>query len=233
MCKTNNDSGQDNQNWLQLWRDQEQGSFHQSCVNPLLIRFWSELDLKKCHRVLVPLCGKSQDILWLASQGHEVIGIEISPIAVEDFFIENGLKAKKRRIGNFIRWRADSISIWCGDFFSLTPDLIGRIDGIFDHTALTALAPAVRGKYIEQLLSLTSGDSNILLLTVEDFAKSSRQASDPIDQELNNLCKGKYNVDLLHSEAMQQNSLHNGVAMESHAKVYKLSRWSTSQLERK
>ena len=45
--------------------------------------------------VLVPLCGKSRDLLWLAQHDFRVTGIEISPIAVEGFFRENGLEAER------------------------------------------------------------------------------------------------------------------------------------------
>lgn len=76
---------QDNHLWLDFWRD-ERSDFHQIAVNPLLNKFWPSLKLAHGSRVFVPLCGKSLDMLWLAQQGHEVIGVELSSIAVEDFF---------------------------------------------------------------------------------------------------------------------------------------------------
>ena len=39
----------------------------------------------------MPLCGKSLDLLWLAAQGHRVLGVEISPLAVDAFFAEQDL----------------------------------------------------------------------------------------------------------------------------------------------
>ena len=39
--------------------------------------------------ILVTMCGKSVDLLWLCSRGHSVTGVELSPIAVEQFFKEN------------------------------------------------------------------------------------------------------------------------------------------------
>ena len=32
--------------------------------------------------ILVPMCGRSLDLLWLCSRGHSVTGVEISSIAV-------------------------------------------------------------------------------------------------------------------------------------------------------
>jgi len=215
------DPCQDNQLWLQLWRDQQQGGFHQLAVNPLLPRFWDKLDLKRSHRVLVPLCGKSLDMLWLVEQGHEVIGIELSPIAVEAFFKESQLNVKKQRIGNFVRWRARGISIWCGDFFALSSKQLGRIDAVFDRAALTALPAEIRSAYIDKLMELTQQAASILLLTVEDIAENSVQASLPVDQELDGLCEGNYSIELLHSEVVASCEQDND-ELVSHARVYQL-----------
>ncbi len=72
-------------------------------------RFWSCLELTQGSRVFVPLCGKSQDMLWLAQQGHEVIGVELSPVAVAGLFRENGLQPALQRMGRISRsWRVAS-----------------------------------------------------------------------------------------------------------------------------
>ena len=57
--------------WQQCWRDRHI-DFHQTTPNPLLMRFWPTLAAGA--RVLVPLCGKSLDMSWLAANGHEVLG---------------------------------------------------------------------------------------------------------------------------------------------------------------
>lgn len=140
-------TSRDNLLWLQCWRDQ-QTDFNQKSVNPLLIRFWPGLGLVRGSRVFVPLCGKSLDMIWLAQQGHEVIGVELSPIAVRAFFRENHLKPTRRRVGPFTLWRQGRLSILCGDFFSLTLAELGQIDTVYDRAALTALPEAIRMLYI-------------------------------------------------------------------------------------
>ena len=40
--------------------------------------------------MFVPLCGKSLDLRHLASLGHEVVGVELSPIAVRRSSIDSG-----------------------------------------------------------------------------------------------------------------------------------------------
>ena len=46
----------------------------------------TRLDVQAGDNILVPLCGKSLDMLWLAERGFQVTGIEISELAVQDFF---------------------------------------------------------------------------------------------------------------------------------------------------
>lgn len=67
------------------WESNQIG-FHLPEVNPYLQRHWSQLTLPTQARVLVPLCGKSLDLLWLAGRGHPVLGVELSQKAIEDFF---------------------------------------------------------------------------------------------------------------------------------------------------
>jgi thiopurine S-methyltransferase len=129
------DISRDNPLWLQFWRDQRT-DFHQQAVNQLLTRFWPNLETVVGGRVFVPLCGKSLDMLWLAEQGHEVIGVELSPVAVKAFFRENHLKPSKRRVGNFMLWKAGRISILCGDYFSLRSANLGMIDVVYDRVML-------------------------------------------------------------------------------------------------
>ena len=74
--------------WHDRWEKDLTG-FHLDEVNPYLKEKWSVLNLKAAARVFVPLCGKSLDLIWLAEQGFDVIGIELSPLAVQAFFSEN------------------------------------------------------------------------------------------------------------------------------------------------
>ena len=75
----------DEQFWQARWAENQIG-FHQRETNPYLERYWSQLQLPAGCQVLVPLCGKTLDMLWLAAQGHRVLGVELAERAVEDFF---------------------------------------------------------------------------------------------------------------------------------------------------
>jgi thiopurine S-methyltransferase len=137
----------DNGLWLQFWRDRRT-DFHQKTVNQLLTRFWPRLDPVCGSRVFVPLCGKSLDMIWLAKQGYDVIGVELSPIAVRAFFRENRLQPVRTQMGKFALWKHGKISILCGDFFSLTKSDLGSIDMVYDRAALTALPEDIRRLYV-------------------------------------------------------------------------------------
>ena len=84
----------DNQHWLDRWKENRIG-FHEPSVNRHLQRFFPQFEVRSGSCIFVPLCGKAHDIAWLAEQGYEVIGIELSRIAIEDFFDENGLEYER------------------------------------------------------------------------------------------------------------------------------------------
>ena len=160
-------TGRDNELWQQSWRDRKT-DFHQKIVSPHLVRFWSSLGLAASDRVFVPLCGKSLDLLWLAQQGHTVIGVELSPLAARAFFRENRIQASRRPVGQFTCWEHGRIGILCGDFFQLNAADLGNIASVFDRASLTALPDEIRGAYLDHLRKILPAACKILLLTTEE-----------------------------------------------------------------
>jgi thiopurine S-methyltransferase len=152
--------------WQERWQRNEIG-FHQGAPHPALARFWNGLGLPRGTRVLVPLAGKSLDMLWLAAAGHRVVGVELSPIAVRDFYAEHGLQPEVEARGELVLHRAGDIELWCGDVFALTPALLGPVAGAFDRAALVALPPAMRQRYAAQLSGLLPPGARTLLVTME------------------------------------------------------------------
>lgn len=195
-------SDQDNHLWLQSWREQRT-EFHQTAVNPLLNRFWPGLELAHGSRVFVPLCGKSLDMIWLARQGHQVIGVELSPIAVADFFRENGLRPVKRKTGQFTLWNHGKLSILCGDYFALSSADIGPMDIVYDRAALTALPENVRGLYVAQLSRIAPEASQIFLLTMEDATEQATLAqATGVDEEIVRLYSAGFEIALAYVESV-------------------------------
>jgi thiopurine S-methyltransferase len=152
--------------WLERWEREEIG-FHQDEFNPYLRQYWQELHLARESVVFVPLCGKSRDLQWLNEQGHHVLGVELSAIAVQAFFKENGYTPQHDFRGKFDRYEVDGISILCGDFFDLSRGDLTNVGAVYDRASLIALPPEMRERYAHHLVSILPFATQILLITVD------------------------------------------------------------------
>lgn len=152
--------------WLERWQREETG-FHQAEVNPYLRQYWQELHLAYGSVAFVPLCGKSHDMLWLNKQGHQVLGVELSPIAAQAFFKENGYTPHHVTSGKFDRYEANGICILCGDFFDLSKADLAKVNALYDRASLIALPPEMRERYIRHLMSILPPATKILLITLD------------------------------------------------------------------
>jgi len=154
------------EHWHDRWRRNEIG-FHQDTVNPYLIRYWSRLGLGPGDPVFVPLCGKSRDMRWLHDQGHPVLGVEVSPIAVQGFFAEHGLQPQPFHAAPFEGWASDGMKILCGDFFALIPKHVAGTRGVYDRASLIALSAEDRRRYADHLIKLIHPPAQVLLVTLD------------------------------------------------------------------
>ncbi|GGU83900.1 thiopurine S-methyltransferase [Pseudomonas laurentiana] len=152
--------------WHDRWARNQIG-FHLEQVNPYLQQHWSSLGLKAGDKVLVPLCGKTLDLLWLAGQGLQVQGIELSERAVEAFFSEHQLHPQVSRSGAFTVYRCDALELWCGDIFALTAEDVAGCSAFYDRAALIALPAPMRQRYAHHLQSLLAAQCKGLLITLE------------------------------------------------------------------
>ena len=218
-------TSRDNALWEQYWRDRRT-DFHQKAVNPFLVRFWPDLALAPGSRVLVPLCGKSLDMLWLIGQGYKVLGIELSPLAVRAFFHENQMEPTRRQQGAFSRWGHGNLSILRGDIFAMTEEDLGPVDAVYDHTAFTALPEEVRRSYVAHLGLITPTAGKRLLLTAEDAedGQSQRQACG-LAREVETLYEERFEIELVHVETVMEGAAEapGGVRDCVYYKVYRLS----------
>jgi len=117
--------------------------------------------------VLVPLCGKTEDLAFLAAHGHEVVGIELVEEAVRAFFDEHATTAVATRHEACVEYRAGMITIFAGDVFAVTRELAGQIDALYDRAALVALPPDVRPRYVKHLRALIEPAAPGLVVTLE------------------------------------------------------------------
>jgi thiopurine S-methyltransferase len=148
--------------WQSRWRKGNTG-FHMDEGYPGLKNHWEKLNTGSRARVLVPLCGKSIDLVWLARKTGNVTGVEVAEEAVEEFFSEQGLTPVVSEKGRFEVWKAENIELWKGDFFKFPQKKAGTFDLIYDKAALVALPTEMRKRYAEKIRALT-GSHTIYLL---------------------------------------------------------------------
>lgn len=149
--------------WHARWQANQIG-FHEGRPNTYLERFADRLPAGA--RVLVPLCGKANDLAYLASRGHTVIGVELVEAAVAAFFAEHDLAPTRAPLGDHVAYQAGEITVLAGDWFATTAALIGAVDAIYDRAALIALPPTLRGRYVAHLRALVPR-APALLVTIE------------------------------------------------------------------
>lgn len=155
--------------WHERWQ-QNQIGFHQDEFNPYLQTYWPKLQLPVGSKVFVPLCGKSIDMLWLRAEGYEVLGIELSPIAVHDFFAEHQLEPTISQQGVFELWEVDGLQILLGDFFQLTAADLATCQAIYDRASLIALPPDMREQYAVHLKQIAAAKPSLLITLEYDQA---------------------------------------------------------------
>jgi thiopurine S-methyltransferase len=115
----------------------------------------------------VPLCGKSLDMLYLREKDCRVSGIEISRVAVTEFFEENGIHPEIRDHSGLTLYRSENLEIYCGDFFTGDFSKLNTVDAVYDRASLIALPPDMRAAYVDRLSGLLPGATRTLLLTLE------------------------------------------------------------------
>jgi len=152
--------------WHERWRTGQIG-FHKSAPDRHLEQYWPSLAIGSDSRVWVPLCGKSVDLLWLRARGHAVTGVEISTIALESFLLEHGVPARRRVAGEFDMYETSGLQLIRGDFFALTPSLLGSVSAVYDRAALISWNPEMRDAYAGRVAALTAPGTQTLLVTME------------------------------------------------------------------
>jgi thiopurine S-methyltransferase len=150
--------------WHERWTTKSIG-FHEGKPNSYLARFASRLDGHA--RVLVPLCGKSEDLAFLAGHGHTVVGVELVEDAVRQFVDEHCLTPAREVRGEHVVYNAGSVTIVAGDVLTTTTELLGGFDAVYDRAALVALPPDVRRQYVAHLRAMAPPAARVLLVAFE------------------------------------------------------------------
>jgi len=81
--------------------------------------------------------------------------------------MEHGVPAKRRTLDDFDVYEAPGLQLFRGDFFALTPVLLGPIAAVYDRAALISWVPELRAAYVAHMNALTNPGTQTLLVTME------------------------------------------------------------------
>jgi thiopurine S-methyltransferase len=151
--------------WHSKWQKNEIG-FHEPKGNALLVKYAEKLlepDTSTIPRIFVPLCGKTRDISWLLSQGAEVVGAELSELAIEQLFEELGVSPNITATPKGKIYSKDTLTVFVGDIFKLNSQDIGDVSAIYDRAALVALPDTLRAQYASHLAQITNNATQLII----------------------------------------------------------------------
>ncbi len=188
----------DSQFWTTAWNE-GRTNFHQENYHDKLVEYFPQLNPEKGQKVLVPLCGKSKDLLWLHESKLHVHGIELHDQAVESFFAENKLSpVKKTQDRDFVHFAYENIVISCGDFFKLNEN--HTYDFIYDRAALVALPERMRKSYAQVIKQSLKKAGKCLLLVYEyDQSKLEGPPFSVDSNEIRELYADQFTIKLMES----------------------------------
>lgn len=182
--------------YLTQWEDNRIG-FHKQDVNEWLLQYGhlvipnfsaATTTAEVCStgsgtiQILVPLCGKTVDMAFLAQETsvERVVGVEGIRQALLDFAEENPqleIQPSSDPTTVFEQFQGKNITLLKGNFFDILlhkdassssiPRFASSFDVIWDRASIVAIDPSLRPQYVQLLFQLLKPGGRILLLTVE------------------------------------------------------------------
>ncbi|MDO6568755.1 thiopurine S-methyltransferase [Alteromonas sp. 1_MG-2023] len=199
--------------WHSKWNKNEIG-FHEPEGNALLVKHADTLLSSSNPRIFVPLCGKTKDIHWLLSNGCDVVGAELSEIAITQLFSELNIEPEVTTVGNLKLFKNGPLSVFVGDIFELTDETLGNVTGIYDRAALVALPSDLREKYAVHIADITQSAPILLISFDYDQTVIPGPPFCVGEKEVSRLYSATYTISLLESEPLK-GGLKGKVAADS------------------
>ena len=190
--------------WHNKWEINQVG-FHLEYVHPLLERNLklfnvnSVLKNPKCTsaKIFIPLCGKTLDIGFLLAQGYDVVGIELSDIAVKSVFEQLNLTPDISPWAGGEKYQSDCLTIYVGDYFKLSQQDLGAIAWVYDRAALIALPDTMRLEYAQHMAKITQFAPQLLITLDYDQQIAAGPPFAVSNQEVEALYGGSYPIQLI------------------------------------
>jgi thiopurine S-methyltransferase len=140
-------------------------SFHRKDIHPYVLQYMNPDEIEG-KNILVPLCGKTIDLMYLSQYANKVIGVELVEEAILQFFSENKLPVSRP---DDTTYSSGNITIYRRDFMALTSEEMGPIDWILDRASLVALPYDMRMDYLATIERLSNIGTQQLVITLEYF----------------------------------------------------------------
>ena len=193
--------------WHSKWQKNEIG-FHEPEGNALLVKYSSFLigdnsPSSSSSRIFVPLCGKTRDIGWLLAQGCEVVGAELSEVAITQLFEELGVEPTIFTSTNGKVYAKDGLTVYVGDIFKLTSSDIGNVTGVYDRAALVALPSPLREQYSAHLIEITQCAPQLIISFDYDQNEMAGPPFSVNEKTVDSLYSADYNIQRLERSVLE------------------------------
>ena len=149
--------------WQEAWDNRNIG-FHQGEYNPLMVSHFKDRDIKD-KTILIPLAGKTKDVLYFLEKGAKVIAVEVVSSAVEEFFKESELEYDKREAQDITTYTSKNLTFYNADFFKAQSYINKDIDYVYDRASNVALPLELRKNYYSTIKELVNRDTQFLIIT--------------------------------------------------------------------
>ncbi len=190
--------------WINSW---DQGgtatSFHRRDIHPYVQKYATP-EFLRGKRVLVPLCGKTNDMMWFREYADHVIGVELVEKAIVQFFSEQALPYEQVEPG---RYAADKLTIFNRDFFALEAADVGHIDFIYDRAALVALPFEMRQRYIRKIDTLLPIGGQQLVITLDYAPRMETPPFSITPAEVESYYSPRYSVELVENPLLPEHRM--------------------------
>jgi len=177
-----NETVYSNQDWTRRWEDGT-SSWHSDSLRQDLIDACTSTG-KVCGRVFVPLCGATLEMKAIAElpEVTEVVGIELSRLAIDKFFNEyykQDLYTREQLNSKTILHSAGKVKIYEADLFEKSGDSWVHVEFrkhgpspfnfIFDRASLVAINWTDREKYVDMMMELLGANKKEMCYFLQGF----------------------------------------------------------------
>jgi thiopurine S-methyltransferase len=152
---------EENKNFWEKRYESNSLEWHIDDVHPQLRKYLSLLAPSEGRKkkFFLPLCGKTKDICYLLSLGHEVFGVDCVKLAIDQLNEENNLGLKFDSEESLFYSDDRKLQILVGDFFTFPIEKWGPFDCVWDRGSFIAIDYPLRDPYIKVLQRSVNSNS--------------------------------------------------------------------------